>query len=124
MSLKLDKIDAKLRARIESQLAQEDAARAVGAGASQSAKPVRRRQSQDCRVEGPAPRVGYRISLIQFRRRLLDEHDSMRFAVKPTVDNITRFLGYPSDDHPNLHWEYGQTLTKGSEGTAVKIEVI
>jgi hypothetical protein len=124
MALKLSQLDAKLRARIEKQIAAEDAARAVGAGAAQSAQPDRRGQSQDCRVESPAPRVGYRITLIQCRRRCLDAHDSLAFSVKPLVDEITRFLGYSNDNDPALQWEYAQLQTKGSEGTAVKIEAI
>ncbi len=75
-------------------------------------------------METPAVGVGFRISLVQCRHRLLDAHDSMPFSLKATVDEITRFIGYTADNDPRLHWEYSQTLTKGPEGVLVRIEVL
>lgn len=123
MKLKLSDVDARLRARIEAQLAAEDAA-LVGARPAQSAKPDRRTAGEDCRVESAARRVGFCISLIQHRRRLLDEHDSLRFAVKPLVDAITDWLGFQHDNDPRLRWEYAQIQTRATEGVVVKIEPI
>lgn len=90
----------------------------------QSPQPRGRREGEDRGMERPTPRVGYRVTLVQCRRKLLDAHDSMRFAVKPTVDFITAWLGFPSDDDPRLQWCYEQHKTRGQEGVLVHIEVI
>lgn len=95
---------------------------ALAARPAQGAEPSRRSHSTDCRLDGPAPRLGYRVTITQFRRRLLDGHDSLAFAVKPIVDEIGVFLGYPNDSDPALHWEYGQQETRGEEGVIVKIQ--
>lgn len=121
MSLQLSKLDAKLRARIERQLAAEDAA-SMGSRKTQGTEPDGRSAGQDRGVESAARGVGFRVVLIQCRRRLLDEHDSMRFAVKPLVDAITSWLGFAHDNDPRLRWEYGQCQTQGEEGTIVKVE--
>lgn len=68
--------------------------------------------------------MGYRISIISFRKKLVDEHDNLRMGCKPLVDAITRSLGFSSDDNPRLHWEYQQCKTEGRLGTLVKIEAI
>jgi len=120
----LSQLNAKLRARIQTQIAAEDAslaARVVGPGTAQSPQPDGRGKGQDCLMASPARGVGYRVAIIQCRRRCLDEHDSLRFAVKALVDEITRFLGFTNDNDPYLIWEYSQHETRGPEGTIVII---
>jgi hypothetical protein len=63
----------------------------------------------------------YHITLTQHRRKLLDGHDNEAYALKPTVDFITKWLGFKSDSDPRLHWEYHQVKTTGNEGTQVLI---
>lgn len=94
---------------------------ALAARPAQGAEPSRGSPGPDCRLDGPAPRLEYRITIIQCRRRFLDAHDSLMFSVKPLVDQITAFLGYTDDANPGLHWEYGQTASQ-SEGVIVKIQ--
>lgn len=48
----------------------------------------------------------------------------MPYALKPTVDAITAWLGFRADSDPRLHWQYGQQQTAGHEGIIVHIEVI
>lgn len=95
---------------------------ALAARPAQGAQPSRRSISPDCRLDGPAPRLEYRVTIIQCRRRLMDGHDSLPFSVKPLVDEIGLFLGYANDSDPALHWEYGQQRTAGEEGVIVKIQ--
>ncbi len=68
-----------------------------------------------------------RISLISHRRRLLGE-DSVIYSCKAIRDIIAQdLLGGTigqRDDDPAIAWEYGQVLTKGSEGVMVKIEIL
>jgi len=115
--MKLDEIQGsttfrKLNAALLSALATRPA---------QGTEPSRRSIGPDCRLDGPAPRLEYRVTIIQCRHRLLDSHDSLPFSVKPTVDQITAFLGYTDDSDPGLHWEYGQVVSQ-SEGVIVKIQ--
>jgi len=96
---------------------------ALAAGAAARAEPGRRSQSPNCRLDRPTPRLGYCVTIIQCRHRLLDAHDSLPFSVKPLVDCVTEWLGYASDSDPALRWEYGQIETKGQEGVIVRIQL-
>lgn len=117
-SFKITDFNAKFQRQIRSQIA----APALGAGPTEKPKPVQRREGEDRRTFPAETRMGYCISLIQVRRRLLDEHDNLRISTKPTVDAITKWLGFSSDGDPLLRWEYGQIVTAGDEGMIVKIE--
>jgi hypothetical protein len=86
------------------------------------AKPHQRSPREDCRMDSPAPGLGYRITLTQFRRKLMDGHDNLAYSAKPLVDQITTWLGYTNDADHGLHWEYGQQQTLGEEGMIVKIQ--
>lgn len=66
--------------------------------------------------------VQVRITLVAYRRRLLDDHDAVAYACKPLADEIAERLGVDDNDK-RLVWEYHQIKTSGSTGTAVKIEV-
>ena len=94
------------------------------AGRLPAAKPERdgRREAQDSGVEGGAAGMEYRVTLTTFRRRTLDNHDNARAAMKPVVDLVTAFLGFKTDDHPRLYWEYHQVKTSGRVGTLVLVE--
>lgn len=118
---KLSDFNEKTQADIRAQLA---AAPVVGGRQTCCTKPNGGREVENRSMEGPAHILEYRISLIQFRHRRLDAHDSLAFAVKPLVDEIARFLGFSDDSNPRLHWEYDQHETKGREGTFVKIEIL
>lgn len=62
------------------------------------------------------------ITLIQFRRRLLDGHDAVAYSCKPLTDAIAQSLGVDDADK-RLRWQYEQIQTKGCEGVAVKIDI-
>ena len=96
----------------------------LAAGPAEVTQSRRRCHGADRGVDGSAPGVGCRVTLIQCRRRLLDAHDNLAFAVKPTVDAITAWLGFTDDADPRLQFEYGQQQTRGAEGLIVKIEML
>lgn len=83
-------------------------------------QPNKRSQSQDCQLDKSTRGVGYRITLISLRRKLVDGHDNLRTGAKPIVDCITRSLGFASDDNPRLQWEYAQVISD-RPGTIVRI---
>jgi len=123
MALQLSQLDAKLRARIEAQLAQEDAARAgdlrpVPAAVAQpdgrEALPAHAGQSRRARRMV--------VSLIGLRRRTLDD-DNFNGACKHLRDAIAASLGLDDGDK-RICWQYQQLQTKGREGVLVRIEVI
>jgi hypothetical protein len=103
-----------------------------GAGSGAVAGPVRasqperdkRSQIEDSGVEAGKGGVesSYRVTLTVFRRRLCDNHDNARTALKPVVDNVTAWLGFKTDDHQNLYWEYHQEKTLGRCGTLIVVE--
>lgn len=95
---------------------------AVGGVEAKKPKSNQRSEGQNSQLESRPPSLGYRVTLVQCRRRMLDSHDNMRTAVKPLVDAITETLGFKSDDDPRLKWEYGQCETRGSEGVIVRVE--
>ena len=66
-------------------------------------------------------RVEICITLVQFRRRLLDGHDNLAFSCKPLVDAIAQSLRVDDGDK-RLSWKYEQLKTTGCEGVAVKID--
>lgn len=61
-----------------------------------------------------------RVTLISFRSRLLDS-DNLAGGFKPLRDAIARWLGLDDSDKI-IEWECGQILTRGKQGTAVRIE--
>ena len=88
-------------------------------------KPERdlRGQSQDCPLAQSQERARYRITFTVYRRRLLDNFDNAKSALKPTIDRITELLGFPSDDCPELEWHAHQVKSK-TAGTHVLIEQV
>ena len=124
MSLKLSQLDAKLRARIESQIAAEDAAKrgAVCPVSPAVAQPGGRRPAPrpDAPQEGRAR--GVVVSLIGLRRRPLDD-DNFVGACKHLRDAIAASLGIDDGDK-RIRFQYGQFPTQGREGVLVHIEVI
>lgn len=63
------------------------------------------------------------VSLVQFRKSLLDDHDNARAACKPIVDAIAASLGVDDGDR-RIKWQYGQIETRGEQGVMLKIELI
>jgi hypothetical protein len=89
---------------------------------AESTKPDRRGEGENRSVEGSGPRLEFFITIITFRRKLLDSHDSKAFAVKALSDRVCEWLGFKTDDHPQLHWQFEQVKTSGRQGTLVKID--
>jgi len=123
MALKLDQLDAKLRARIEAQLAQEDAARrgALRPVPPAVAEPVRRASAPTHARQSRCTRRLV-VSLIGLRRRTLDD-DNFNGACKHLRDAIAASLGLDDGDK-RITWQYQQLQTRGREGVLVHIEVI
>lgn len=82
-----------------------------------------RSKSKDRQLDKSKSGVGYSITIISLRKRLVDQHDNLRTGCKPLVDAITRSLGFSADDNPRLLWKYAQAIADG-EGTIVKIELL
>ena len=61
-----------------------------------------------------------RITIIRFCHREFDS-DNLAGGYKPLRDAIAAWLGLDDSDRV-ISWEYGQFLTRGIEGTAVRIE--
>ncbi len=66
--------------------------------------------------------VAIRITLISCRRKLLDAHDNLPYAMKPICDAIAASIGLDDAD-PRIQWQYEQILTKGEPGVLVHIEI-
>lgn len=81
-----------------------------------------RRESQDRCVESSENSLGYCVTIISFRKRLVDGHDNLRTGAKPLVDQITEWLGFASDDNQRLTWQYSQVRTDGEPGTLVVVQ--
>lgn len=64
--------------------------------------------------------MGVSVSLIAFRRRILDG-DNLVAGFKHLRDVISRNLGVDDAD-PRIRWEYSQCRTDGREGTIVVIQ--
>ena len=94
---------------------------ALGAVGQPKRQPHQRSQSQDSKLESVPGCLGYRVTIISCRRKLVDAHDNLRTGLKPLVDRITSSLGFSDDADPKLVWEYGQIETRGEQGTIVKI---
>lgn len=123
MALKLDQLDAKLRARIEAQLAQEDAARrgALRPVPPAVAEPVRRASAPTHARQSRCTRRLV-VSLIGLRRRTLDD-DNFNGACKHFRDAIAASLGIDDGDK-RICWQYQQLQTKGREGVLVRVEIV
>ena len=127
MSLgQLSQLDAKLRARIEAQLAAEDAARSVGAPdlrpvSPAVAQPLGRPSPPAHAGQGRRPRRLV-VSLIGLRRRPLDD-DNYNGACKHLRDAIAASLGIDDGDK-RICWQYQQLQTRGREGVLVRIEIV
>lgn len=124
MALKLESLHAKLRARIESQLAQEDAARRADLRPVPAAQPQpggrRIAPRADAPQKGRPRRLA--ISLIGLRRRTLDD-DNHVGACKHLRDAIAASLGIDDGDK-RICWQYQQLQTKGREGVLVRVEIV
>jgi hypothetical protein len=79
-------------------------------------------KSEDKSVERKQESVEFCITIICFRKRLLDSHDNLASSCKPLVDRITEWLGFNSDDNKLLSWNYAQIKTRGKVGVIVKID--
>ncbi len=95
---------------------------AVGAVETGGSEPVEGRA-----LDGGAPEqgrgsagVGVRVSLLAYRRRLLDP-DAVAFSFKPLTDCIAASLGVDDADK-SVAWEWEQVQTRGEEGVVVKLE--
>jgi len=77
-----------------------------------------RQQASGYRVAGNRPLL--RITLVGFRRRILDD-DNFSGGCKGIRDAIARWLGL-DDNQKIIEWEYSQVKTNGRQGTAVRIE--
>ncbi len=86
-------------------------------------QPNQRSQGEDRQLEKSTRGVGYRITLVSLRSKLVDAHDNLRTGCKPLVDALTASLGFASDDNPRLEWMYAQAVC-ANEGTIVKIEEV
>ena len=102
-----------------------------GLGKLQSEKPepkakpalVRESQGDETRCGRMASgRPILRITLISFRARRLDS-DNLAGGFKPLRDAIARWLGVDDSDSV-IEWAYGQQITQGTQGTAVRIEPV
>jgi hypothetical protein len=65
-------------------------------------------------------RHSYRIAIISFRRRRLDD-DNLSGGAKALRDAVARWIGI-DDGSPRLAWEYHQVIGNGTEQTCVKID--
>lgn len=77
-------------------------------------------QASGSRLAGNRPLL--RITLVGFRRRILDD-DNFTGGCKGLRDAIARWLGL-DDNQKIIEWEYSQVKTNGRQGTAVRIERI
>lgn len=62
----------------------------------------------------------YRIAIISFRRRRLDD-DNFSGGAKALRDAVARWLEIDDGDS-RLAWEYHQVIGNGTEQTCVKID--
>lgn len=99
-----------------------NAADSVGAVENPKRQPNQRSEEENRGLVPVQTRLGYRVTIISLRKRLVDGHDNLRTGAKPLVDRITDFLGFRDDSDSALSWEYAQVKTTGQEGTVVVIE--
>lgn len=83
-----------------------------------------RGQKETPPLAGSSRSVGYRITIISVRTKLVDGHDNLRTGAKPLVDRIATWLSYSDDSHPDLEWTYAQVVLPEQQGTIVKIQQI
>lgn len=62
----------------------------------------------------------FRVTFTNYRLRSLDD-DNRSGGYKNLRDVIAEWLGL-SDHQDMIAWEYGEQLTRGQQGTVVKIE--
>lgn len=90
----------------------------------QSPKPesviVHGREGKDQGKENSKKRCRYRVTLVSFRRRLLDG-DNLEGGFKAVRDAVASKLGV-DDNEQFVDWEYAQVKTRGIQGTIIKIE--
>lgn len=73
------------------------------------------------RVDKHGPRI--RVTLIRFGSKTLDGDNLRGGGFKALRDAIARWLGLDDADDV-IDWEYAQCVTRGRQGTAVRIEKI
>ncbi len=73
------------------------------------------------RKKGRIRRAKVRISIISFRHRLLDS-DNLVAGAKQLRDTIAADLECSDAESSGIEWEYEQCLTRGTEGTLIRIE--
>lgn len=121
--MKWSELDAKLKARLIRENPKDlNAAGIIPAVGAQKPQPVRRGEGEDRGVAQVPHCVGFKITIIGLRKRLVDGHDSFAFSYKPLADRITEWLGFKSDADPRLEWNYRQITITGTPGTIVQIE--
>lgn len=97
------------------------------AGVGQLPNPIGKQTALPA-LDNPTPRgetsagggERFHVTLISLRRRLLDD-DNLVAGAKAIRDALAKHLG---QDDADISWEYHQEVTKGQEGTIVKISVI
>lgn len=57
-----------------------------------------------------------------FKRQQIYDDDNMSGGCKHLRDGIADGLGYKSDSHPDLKWEYKQVKTKNKQNMIVTIK--
>lgn len=78
------------------------------------------------------PPVGthVRVTLARVSARRLDKGDNHRTSLKPVRDEVAKWLGYRSDDGPEIDWQYGaqrkpaRSRWPGYQAAAIEIEVL
>lgn len=121
--LKLHELKPDLRKRILDQVRKEDSA--LGGLASNRPESNALQTLVRCvqkPTSGPQG-VALRITLIAFRKRLLDQHDTVAYSFKPLTDAIAFTLGLDDADK-RLRWEYLQVVTRGRTGVIVMIATV
>ncbi len=67
--------------------------------------------------------VGYRVHIISVRAKLLDE-DNFITGAKFLRDAIAETLGLDDASGAGIEFEYAQCLTRGEQGSIVRIEML
>lgn len=83
-----------------------------------------RSETQDRGVGEVQTGMGFRITILSMRARLIDGHDNLKTGAKALVDRVTEWLGFRTDSDPRLEWNYAQCQTSGRRRTFVLIERI
>lgn len=126
MSLKLDQLDAKLRARIEKQLAAEDAGRRDDSRRVEASQPKQdSAQALDSGIakhQSSPRRVAVCVSFIALLRKPFDD-DNLVASIKPLRDAVAATLGIDDGDK-RISFQYQQLRTRGKETVLVHIETL